>query len=141
MKKTPENKHQAKKLAQLLTEVANRPEAKFDRKIKFKLFVRFKPGQIRDKYSWVDWWLVEHYIAKGTTFHKKTNEGMRMEAIYYKIQECATNVEQIIVYDKRSNRNKYQPDEVMLEIVKNRVRKDFRPAQEKELYPISSLIN
>lgn len=56
------------------------------------------------------------------------------------MQECAPNAEQIIIYDKRENKHKYQQDEVLINIVKGRVRIDKRPDSEKQLWPISNFL-
>ena len=56
------------------------------------------------------------------------------------MQDCAPNAEQIIIYDKRANKHKYQQDEVLINIVKGRVRIDKRPDSEKQLWPISNFL-
>lgn len=141
--KASKNKHLTKKLGELVDDMNIRAEAHLYRKVEWKLFVRFKTGQAREKYSWVDWWLVEDYISRGlmSAFKRKSVKCMRLESLYLKMQECAPNAEQIIIYDKRENKHKYEADQVLIEIVKNRVRKDIRPDSEKALWPISSLIN
>lgn len=133
------NRHEIKKLNELLDQVKGRPEAQIGKKVRFKLFVRFKPGSYKEKWSWVDWYLVENYVKKQTNFTRPTSK--RIESIYLKIQECASTAEQIIVYDKGDSKNKYEQDVVLLEIVKKRVRVDIRPEEEKKLFPVSSLIN
>ncbi len=136
------NKHEVQKLKALVAEMEIKAEAHLFRKVRFKLFVRFKPGQVREKYSWVDWWLVEDYLKRGMqeAFKRKASSSMRMEAIYLKIQECSANAEQIIVYDKQANKHKYEQDEVLINIVKGKVRIDKRPDSEKQFFPITTLI-
>jgi hypothetical protein len=140
---TRKNKHLTNKLGELVNEMNIRAEAHLYRKVEWKLFVRFKPGQTREKYSWVDWWLVEDYINRGLleAFKRKSVKCMRLESLYLKMQECAPNAEQIIIYDKRENKHKYEEDQKLIEIVKGRVRLDKRPDSEKQLWPIKELIN
>ncbi len=138
----PKNAHQVQKLKALVAEMEIKAEAHLFRKVRFKLFVRFNPGEVREKYSWVDWWLVEDYLKRGmeTAFRRKAADSMRIEAIYLKMQECARNAQQIIVYDKKEGEHKYVEDQILISIVKGRVRVDNRPEHEKQLFPISTLI-
>ncbi len=139
---TPRNAHEVQKLKALVAEMEIKAEAHLFRKVQWKLFVRFKPGEAREKYSWVDWWLVEDYINRGlaSAFKRKHINSMRIEALYLKMQECARNAEQIIVYDKRENKHKYEVDQVLISIVKGKVRVDKRPESEKQLWPISNFL-
>lgn len=139
---TAKNKHEVQKLKALVADMEVKAEAHLFRKIHWKLFVRFKPGEVRQKYSWVDWWLVEDYIKRGMldAFKRKHKNSMRIEALYLKMQECAPNAEQIIVYDKRENKHKYEVDQVLISIVKGKVRVDKRPESEKQLWPISNFL-
>lgn len=141
--KNNKNKHLTKKLNDLVNEVVKRPDAHLERKVHWKLFVRFKPNQVHKQWSWVDWWLVEDYLKRGLndSFKRQNLNSRRLESLYLKIQECASNAEQIIIYDKRQNKHKYEEDETLIEIVKNRVRKDLRPDSEKMLWPIKELLN
>lgn len=136
------NEHQVQKLKALVAEMEIKAEAHLFRKVDWKLFVRFKPGEVRQTYHWLDWWLVEDYMKRGMldAFKRKSLKCMRLEALYLKMQECASNAEQIIIYDKRENKHKYQQDEVLINIVKGRVRMDKRPDSEKQLWPISNFL-
>lgn len=136
------NEHQVQKLKALVADMEQRAEEHLFRKVRFKLFVRFKPGQVREKYSWVDWWLLEDYLNRGLSdaFKRKSLKSMRLEALYLKMQECSTTAEQIIVYDKNKNKHKNEADEVLISIVKGRVRVDKRPDSEKQLWPITNFL-
>lgn len=138
---TPKNEHQVKKLKALVAEMEIRAEEHLFRKVNWKLYVRFKPGQPRKTYSWLDWWLVEDYINRGMedSFKRKHINCMRLDSIYFKMQECAENAQQIIVYDKRG-KHKYKQDEVLISIVKGKVRIDKRPDSEKQLWPITNFL-